>query len=194
MLHRRFSIVILFVAVCVPIAEAGAIHYTISFSGAPILPTAGSFNYDSVSPQFTDFIVQWDDWTFDLTWEANNPLIVGDATNPWFQGTTGAAASFLMLSECSSSTSCNGWTASWSGSRDHSQPGGDFEFMAWETDRQYIDVRDRWAQDVIWGTPDGASGSWSINAQAVPEPGSMLLFLGIGLVSVIGYGWRHGKR
>ena len=189
MLGRRFAIAVVFVALCAPVAEAGPIHYTITFAGGPILPASGSFDYDAAAPQFTDFVVDWDGWTFDLTGSANSPFISeDDAADPWFQGTTGAAASFLLLSGCSSSP-CNGWTVYWAASRDTSQPGGRFEFMAFGPESQIINVWDQWSQDVIWGTPDSANGSWSIDAQGVPDPGSTLLLFGIGLVGL--GAWRR---
>jgi hypothetical protein len=189
MLRIGLSIAFLFVAVCVPIAAAGTIHYTITFSGGPMLPTAGSFNYDPDSPHFTDFVVQWDNYTFDLTESANAPFTSDYyEADPWFQGTTGAAASFLMLSECSSSP-CNGWTVSWSGGRNPNYWGGWFEFKAVGPESQIFQVWYDWNQGVTYGQLDGASGSWSINSQVVPEP-SLLILLGIGLAGVIGCSWR----
>jgi hypothetical protein len=190
MLFRRLAIAILFVAVCVPIAVAGTIHYTITFSGGSILPAAGSFNYDPDSPHFTDFIVQWDNETFDLTESANAPLISQYYdTDPWFQGKTGAAATFRMLS-CSSSP-CNGWTVFWHGANSPiNYPGwGRFEFEAFGPQSQLINVAwNSTHHDTTYGTWYYANGTWSI----VPEP-SLMLLLGLGLGSVCLAGWRRRK-
>lgn len=76
--------------------------YDISFTltSGTLLPTSGSFTYDSTTPQFTNFIVDWDSLVFNLTSSANNPTVVG--STPACVGTnTGAAATFAILSTCS---------------------------------------------------------------------------------------------
>jgi hypothetical protein len=196
MLARRLAIAILFVAVCVPIAEAGPIHYTITFAGGPILPASGSFNYDPVSPQFTDFLVVWHGATFDLTPSANSPSIAGYHMDEVLPG-LGARATFEMLSGFPS-TLGDAWNVAWDGAWADSYGVGKFSFNAWravEWDNQRIDVGadyGRWPDPVTYGTIGRAGGSWSIDAQGVPDPGSTLLLFGTGLVGL--RAWRKRRQ
>jgi hypothetical protein len=84
--------------------KATPVFYTISFAlqsgtpGAP-LPTSATFDYDAGVPQFTNFIVNWDGLSFDMTNAANNPQI-NSFSAACVLGDTGAAASFLLLTNC----------------------------------------------------------------------------------------------
>jgi hypothetical protein len=85
------------VALGVPAAGAN-IDYEINFSGSGLLPTSGSFAYDSTTSMFSDFTVVWDGFTFDLTSPANLAN-GGDAGFPaCIDGLTGGAGTFAMLS------------------------------------------------------------------------------------------------
>jgi nucleoside-specific outer membrane channel protein Tsx len=61
----------LFVAIGAPRVSADTLtDYTIAFTRfdpSDLLPTSGSFQYDSTTNQFTSFQVVWDGFTFDLT-------------------------------------------------------------------------------------------------------------------------------
>jgi hypothetical protein len=77
--------------------------YDINFTGVrTLLPTSGSFTYDSTIPQFTNFIVDWGGDAFDMTSTANNPSVQGSIP-PCVGANTGAAATFAILSTCSDS-------------------------------------------------------------------------------------------
>jgi hypothetical protein len=190
MLRRTLAIGIMFAAVCVPTAEAGPIHYTITFAvgtSGMTLPTAGSFNYDPLSPQFTDFFVVFDEVTFDLTASANSPYIAGTPALPG----PGARATFEMLSGFPS-TPGGAWDVYWWGGWTAIYSYGGFDFYA---SRGPVDANERVGvgtsigtkpDPVMWGPYDVASGSWSIEAQGipVPDPGSSLLLFGIGLTGL----------
>jgi hypothetical protein len=78
--------------------SASVMHFNISFAGVgdlvSILPTAGSFDYDTADPTFSNFIVVWNGVPFDLTSSANSPSIFGSPTTCT---STGAALSFDVL-------------------------------------------------------------------------------------------------
>jgi hypothetical protein len=57
--------------------------YDITFTGTGILPTAGSFTYDSTNPAFSDFMT-WDVFPIWLTGSANDPDKEGSV--PWLSG------------------------------------------------------------------------------------------------------------
>ncbi len=56
--------------------QAVPIHYTVQFTGDVLLPTSGSFDYDSDLPLFSDFHVVWDAHDFDFTAVANAPVVL----------------------------------------------------------------------------------------------------------------------
>lgn len=59
-------------AITASLAQAAPLRHTIQFTGAATpVPTAGSFFYDRVTPLFTDFFVEWNGRTYDLTASAN---------------------------------------------------------------------------------------------------------------------------
>jgi hypothetical protein len=87
--------------------------YDIAFTGTGILPTAGSFTYDSTVPSFSGFTVTWDGAAFNLTAAANAPLLVAPVP-ACLSGATGAAATFDLLSGACDSPGLNSLTG-WSG-------------------------------------------------------------------------------
>jgi hypothetical protein len=88
----------------VPNAQADTVtNYTINFTGSSILPTSGSFTYDSAMPGLSNFIVVWDGFTFNLTSSANNPTVVPPLPGCVPAG-AGPAESFALLSGCASGT------------------------------------------------------------------------------------------
>ena len=55
-------------------ANADSINYTIQFTTTSgTAPTSGSFTYDSATSLFSNFLVEWDIYNFDLTAAANAP-------------------------------------------------------------------------------------------------------------------------
>src|ERR1700704_2966518 len=73
---RNLILVLIASAVLFVQAASASTIYTINFSGGLPNPTSGSFTYDPVSG-FSDFIVAWDSFTFDLTAGANAPGVFG---------------------------------------------------------------------------------------------------------------------
>jgi hypothetical protein len=159
----------------VPALQASAL-YTIN---STILSThfaysalTGSFDYDpSVTDSFSNFTVEWDGFTLDLTDSANNPEL--DATSTCIGNKTGAAATFAFLDCANSGTA-------WFAAEDYS------------TNLSYMGIFGRDTLNgantavIQAGTPPGASniadsGILTIT-QVAPEPGSiMLMLIGLGL-------------
>jgi hypothetical protein len=95
---------VLLIATCgTPAAIADtSITYDINFTGTGLLPTAGSFTYDSTVPSFSDFTVTWAGVVLNFTAAANAPTLT--PPDPTCLGAaTGAAATFDLLSgDCDS--------------------------------------------------------------------------------------------
>jgi hypothetical protein len=67
---------ILFLALGAPRAHADVVTYNIHFTCDPgvsscLLPTSGTFTYDTTTPKFTNFQVTWDGISIDLASAAN---------------------------------------------------------------------------------------------------------------------------
>ncbi len=63
--------------------DAAPISYSINFTAlSGVAPTAGSFTYDADVPAFSNFLVVWKEFTFDLSASANGsrgPLNISGA-------------------------------------------------------------------------------------------------------------------
>jgi hypothetical protein len=97
---RRWILVMCVSACCLSAVPAFSvpIHYEISFTGGPTIPTSGSFDYDPAIPTFSNFVVISQGITFDLTAEANSPSEI----LPVFEtncGLSGPALGFALLSK-----------------------------------------------------------------------------------------------
>jgi hypothetical protein len=71
---QRLSLKFLMMSFIATSAIGSPITYNIAFTAVGILPTAGSFTYDSAAPlnsRFTNFTVTWDSRLFNLTSVAN---------------------------------------------------------------------------------------------------------------------------
>jgi hypothetical protein len=80
-------------------AQAGEITYNINFTNdfSDVPPPTGSFTYNAATSQFTNFTVNWDAVTFDLTSSANT--FGGGPGAPAYVGNlSGGAAAFAWLS------------------------------------------------------------------------------------------------
>lgn len=86
--------VLLGIAAVAGSASAAPILYNINFEAGVNPAPSGSFRYDSVAGEFTDFFVVWTGIQFDLTASANNPTGVTGACNT---SGNGAADSFSIL-------------------------------------------------------------------------------------------------
>jgi len=95
---------LLLTAVGIAELKGAPVFYVINFAlqsgtpGAP-LPTSATFDYNASVPQFTNFLVNWDGLSFDMTNAANSPQI-NSFSAACVLGDTGAAASFLLLTNC----------------------------------------------------------------------------------------------
>jgi hypothetical protein len=152
--------------------------YTITFTGASqALTPTGSFTYDSTVPNFTDFQVVWDGFTFDLTSPANSPLIVG--TLPvCFTASSGAAATYSLLTDCFSNPNTL-WRAlaGFSGTTGIAV----FDIANFDANGNSIDFQ---ANATLPNAKPLASASGGFTATTIvtPEPGTLLLTLtGVGL-------------
>lgn len=153
--------------------------YDISFNSlitGALLPTAGTFTYDSTTQMFTDFRVNWDNYTWDLRGAANNPLIEG-APVACIGGTTGAAASFELLTVCN-----NGAPDDWAGS---TTSGNNYFFFA--------DPNGAFVPGSVYILASGSAslgqlavGTYSVSVATVatPEPSSLPL-LGSALIVIL---------
>lgn len=163
-------------------AMAAPQHYNIAFSGttaAGTLPTGG-FDYDPLAPAFSNFVVQWDGLSFDLTTTANLPVVSG-ATPP-ICGASGAALSFLLLDKDACLIPANLAPKQWE--IDNFDPNVSFAFVGGGGPAQmffnsigvpYLDVTN-------CGPNSCGTGSWQISL-AVPEPGTLALF-GLGIAGL----------
>jgi len=147
--------------------------YTIAFTATVgPTPTSGSFTYDSTLTTFTAFQVVWaGTTTFDLKALANNPTITG--TPPCIGGSTGAAATFLVMTACA-----NG---QWDYVTESIGPGA-FDFFDYGTGGNYSIATDPNCSNNCLANQAG-----NYVATATPEPGTSALML-------IGLGWLMRKR
>lgn len=156
-------------------ATAALEHYNIAFSGATVagtLPT-GSFDYDPATPAFSNFVVQWDGLSFDLTTAANGPVVSG-ATPP-ICGASGAALSFLLLDNDPCLSLANLAPKQWE--IDNFDPNVSFAFVGGggPAEMFFNSVGVPYADVANCGLISCGTGSWQISL-AVPEPGTLALF------------------
>jgi hypothetical protein len=179
-------VALLFLAFVTPKAYADDItDYTITFTGGPLLPTSGSFQYDSTVPSFSNFDVAWDGTTFDLTTAANLMATYGVGAQPsCLDSAKGAQAAFLFLTSCPSSPGSSTFFL-WSGTTP-APAYGVFQFLydsAYYGEEQFEAVSPE-TPGIMRAV---ATGSYSVSPTVVtPEPGTpALILLGIGFVLVM---------
>jgi hypothetical protein len=165
---------------------AGSITYNIEFAlgglvnqTAPnaILPTSGSFTYDSVAG-FTSFVVEWDGSTFDLTSAANAPFITGFPSIPNGCNDQASSPAFGFLFTSRTVSGCP-LTYEWVADN---YPGSAASFDFWG----YLPAAsDPTLSQLAYGIdssvsgptpldPLSSGGTWTITAQ-VPEPSPLLM-------------------
>lgn len=156
----------------VQLAPAAPIVYDFTFvsDGGPV-PASGTFTYDSTNPTFSAFLVDWNGILFDLTSQANNPIIF-PSSPACLNGLTGAAASFLMLTG-----GCPADETSWNAYADTNVQTFSLQFDA-DDDLSGIYVERSFYQSV---TPTvRAFGTWTtsanfnVNQNPVPEPSTLI--------------------
>lgn len=163
-------------------ARAGAITYNINFTGTDDGLPVGSFTYDAAVPAFTNFLVQWNGLTFDLTSSANSPFDDGATGPACLGGLTGAAAGFAWMNP-----GCQTFTVGW---RADTTPSGNsiiasFNFVEQDSSPQIGVHQD--GEDAI-DNDTGARGAFTISPAetTVPEPASFwVLASGLGLMLLV---------
>ncbi len=154
--------------------------YDITFTGSGTLPTSASFTYDSTVPQFSDFIVDWNGLSFNLTSIANNPSVEGAV--PCVGSDTGAALGFAMLTTCDVPGNAQ-WQAN--------ESGGVANFFLLAGTAAVcgeLGPCDSITEVLSTNPADNAGGSGSFTVTAVaavtPEPGTLTLSLSALLVGL----------
>jgi hypothetical protein len=175
--------VLLIAAIGAPNAIADTLtSYTITFTGTGILPTSGSFTYDSTVPNFTNFVVVWSSVPIDLTASANAPAI-GTPLNSCFTSSSGASATFSLLTNCATDPNA-GWFAL--------NTTGTPEFVFEDCTVPATECPNSELTDISAIIPGvyiplfSAGGYGGFTVSAVPEPGTLsLTLLGILLLVVV---------
>ena len=163
------------------VAHATPITYFVNFSGAGTLPGVGVFTYDASAQNFSNFFVSWDGGLFDLTAEANAPLV--------FSGCAGEASSpstgFALMSQ----SLCAGSVYSWSGENSFNQKRFGFQVGGGAPNRQLF-IQDSLTSSDFFDL-DSGFGTWTLftlpngppPGAPVPEPSTLVLLLfGVSLL------------
>jgi hypothetical protein len=174
---------------CAARAGATPTDYTINFNLMYTSPgidgPSGSFVYDP-DVGFSNFLVSWDGYNFDLTAAANAPF-VGSAPGPCDPtGLANAASSFYILSNPGACSSLPGYTTFWNAyvyTGPPQTPGFSF----------YADSPPGHPDFIAIGVNDGGGNTslvsggatWTLTAQTagVPEPSTaVMISMGVALI------------
>jgi hypothetical protein len=168
--------------------QAAAVTYDINFTVGfdDVAAPTGSFTYNAATSQLTNFTVNWDGVTFDLTSAANGVIFFPEG--PACVGNlSGGAAAFALLSP--------GCPTFWAASAEPEDNTVFAVFAFGESDTELFGSSEVNAPNAIDGDT-GADGGFTIAAvqapssSATPEPGTVALVAGgLGLVLL-----RRGKR
>jgi hypothetical protein len=167
----------LFLALGALPAHADELSYEINFtcdSTTPscLLPTSGTFTYNTTTDSFTSFLVDWDGITTNLAAAANAGPTIDEGTNPCIGAATGGAASYLLMTACPFDL-YEPWLAN---------SGGTFAFTESTNGNNYESFR-----ATIPGLPgDTPQAYGDFTLTETPEPATYVFMLtGIGLVLVM---------
>jgi hypothetical protein len=158
--------VVLFILTAISLS-ANPITYTIDFTGetsSSLLPTSGSFLFDSSDSTFSNFDVQWDGGVFDFTSLANDPgFPPGGDAGTCLSGLSGSAAFFAFIAN---TTGCNPlWSAEPAMA---SFPDSAFDFVG---NSGGLDL----VTEVQQSFAATGSGNGTFRVVATPEPSTMVL-------------------
>jgi hypothetical protein len=176
---KRCAVALLGLLATVPV-QGSIITFVVYFqttTGSPA-PATATFSGDDVTQVFTNFTVNWNGITFDLTSSANAPTIGGT-------GCPGADSTPLygfsiLIQECSGAT--YQWNAATVSNGDSY-----FAFVETNSGNNFI-----FATVSLPGTPvAAASGTWFTTE--LPEPGTLEMLIGGGML-LIGVGLIRRKR
>ena len=175
----------LFMAAFAPAAYADLFEINFSLEYGTPVPASGVFAYDASLPlgsQFTNFLVQWHSYSFDMTAAANWPGFGGTACG---SGSQNSAASFALLdgSGPCAHTGDSPDGKYWSAYTDVGGASAHFYFFG-AHDQPYTTESD-WIQisssspiePPLPGAPFAAVGSWTLTNATVPEPSAFSLLL-----------------
>jgi hypothetical protein len=170
---KALALVVLSVAGLESHAYASPIVYDFNWisEGNLPLPTSGSFTYDSaaaVGSQFSDFVVDWDGFSFNFTANANSATVsstCGAVTSPQiFQFLTGTP-------ECTPTPN----TFSWIGNAGGPSP----TFNIFDTSGLGTTDIELGASSgtQVTGSPAPVSGLYSVSTASTPEPSMFIVLL-----------------
>lgn len=178
---RSLVVALLLVGPCALPAFAGQVNYQIDFTGASVMNTPlpfGSFAYDPAGG-FSNFFVNWNGVTFDLTSSANAPALAADPATGCDSAASDHQYGFIFMRQAA--TGCAAPAAyAWSGQY-YGGSAAQFAFILNVTSGLSV------AQDLIAGlvysdvplSPpmDLGSGGWTVS----PEPSSLAMGLAAAL-------------
>ncbi len=174
----------------VPI-HAGPLVYNITFlfsagsSAPPALPT-GSFDYDAsaaVGSQFSNFIVNWDGMSFNLTSAANNPQVDNTPASPCISGDNSAGVFNALINP--GNCAYVGWTATASQPLPYVIGTFDIELFSSQTPANNgLEVGECCLVSRSGSTPVSAAiGSFAVTQ--APEPATISTLM-IGVLTIFG--------
>lgn len=169
-------------------ANAASINYTIQFTTTSgTAPTSGSFTYDATTSLFSNFLVEWDIYNFDLTAAANAPTTGGTAISGCTD--SNGATTFQLLSH---GCGTDGWVATVTSAGPFPSAIHWFSFQIPQPSWPPTNLAAYGAINHS-GSPriSSGAGNWTIIPEsapdaAVPEPGSLcLLASGVALAAFL---------
>ncbi|MBL8699879.1 MAG: hypothetical protein JNK67_15985 [Alphaproteobacteria bacterium] len=176
-------------------SAAAPIHYDIDFtlSSGSIAPTSGGFDYDGATGVFSNFVVQWNGLTFDMTGSANSPIVLGTIYQTEC-GVTGAALAFAFLSHAAciddfAAVDSDVWFAMIP--LDFSQPQlFAFDAISFVPGGEISTFATAPYDPTTVPTPAVSRGRWTLTAEttppAIPAPASLAsLAMGIAMLPVV---------
>jgi PEP-CTERM motif len=168
-------------------ATAAPIPCNINFNTTSgTAPTSGSFLYDEAAGSFSLFEVRWAGIIFDLSLAANNPYVAGSCDFGSSGGTGRDSFAFLSNPSCVT-TSAPPFTWAVEDTSDSDGPSVQFSFYA--SDGTLSDNFVFWKRTVYSEYLGNGQGTFSI--QAVPEPSTLVLMLGGGVLLAVHF--RRGS-
>ena len=153
--------------------EAAPVAYNINFSpGSGTTPTSGVFTYDAGGGGFSNFVIVWNGFTFDMTSSANSGPSNGGCGIP----KTAGGAFGLMAG---GSSSCNSPLRAWD-----AISSGFFVGFAFYSGNTISAESARFIQTYPVSSPLQTTATGDFTISQVPEPGRTLL-VSVGLASIL---------
>jgi len=180
-------------------ALASPVTYTIGFTGTGTLPDFASFTFDSANDTFSNFVVDWEGYVFDLTAAANNETFKSALVDPCYSSAVdGPGQLYLMLTSCSSDAdpTYNTGAPQWIGGLHTDPPPNNIVTFDFNNQPSGLFPAPKMlvalATDLYTtGTGNIAYGSYS--SSLAPEPGSIAL-MALGLAALGSLAARRSGR